>query len=73
MKEFKTMWVVLIKNLPAYATSTREKAMIWLEDYIRYAGLEKEEMEKLLEEIKTRDLVGNPDFFCSIDAVSYED
>ena len=75
MRSFKTLWVVSIDTCPEYVTTTREKALEWLEDYIRSEKYEEQDTEKVIAEINKHDYVENVfnNRFYSIDEVLYED
>ena len=75
MRSFKTLWVVSIDTCPEYVTTTREKALEWLEDYIRSEKYDKEDTEKVIAEINKHDYVENVfnNRFYAIDEVLYED
>ena len=75
MRSFKTLWVVSIDTCPEYVTTTREKALEWLEDYIRSEKYEEQDTEKVIAEINKHDYVENvfDNRFYSIDEVLYED
>ena len=75
MRSFKTLWVVSIDTCPEYVTATREKALEWLEDYIRSEQYEEQDTEKVIAEISKHDYVENVfnNRFYSIDEVLYED
>ena len=75
MRSFKTLWVVSIDTCPEYVTTTREKALEWLEDYIRSEKYEEQDTENVIAEINKHDYVENVfnNRFYSIDEVLYED
>ena len=75
MRSFKTLWVVSIDTCPEYVTTTREKALEWLEDYIRSEKYEEQDTEKVIAEINKHDYVENvfDNRFYAIDEVLYED
>ena len=75
MRSFKTLWVVSIDTCPEYVTTTREKALEWLEDYIRSEKYEEQDTEKVIAEIKKHDYVENvfDNRFYAIDEILYED
>ena len=75
MRSFKTLWVVSIDTCPEYVTATREKALEWLEDYIRSEKYEKQDTEEVIAEINKHDYVENvfDNRFYAIDEVLYED
>ena len=75
MRSFKTLWVVSIDTCPEYVTTTREKALEWLEDYIRSEKYEEQDTEKVIAEISKHDYVENVfnNRFYAIDEVLYED
>ena len=75
MRSFKTLWVVSIDTCPEYVTTTREKALEWLEDYIRSEKYEEQDTEKVIAEINKHDYVENVfnNRFYAIDEVLYED
>ena len=75
MRSFKTLWVVSIDTCPEYVTTTREKALKWLEDYIRSEKYEEQDTEEVIAEINKHDYVENvfDNRFYSIDEVLYED
>ena len=75
MRSFKTLWVVSIDTCPEYVTTTREKALEWLEDYIRSEKYEEQDTEKVIAEINKHDYVENVfnNRFDAIDEVLYED
>ena len=60
---------------PEYVTTTREKALEWLEDYIRSEKYEERDTEKVIAEINKHDYVENvfDNRFYAIDEVLYED
>ena len=75
MRSFKTLWVVSIDTCPEYVTTTRGKALEWLEDYIRSEKYEEQDTEKVIAEINKHDYVENVfnNRFYAIDEVLYED
>ena len=75
MRSFKTLWVVSIDTCPEYVTTTREKALEWLEDYIRSEKYEEQDTEKVIAEINKHDYVENVfnNRFYAIDEVLYEE
>ena len=75
MRSFKTLWVVSIDTCPEYVTTTREKALEWLEDYIRSEKYEERDTEEVIAEINKHDYVENvfDNRFYAIDEVLYED
>ena len=75
MRSFKTLWVVSIDTCPEYVTTTREKALEWLEDYIRSEKYKEQDTEKVITEINKHDYVENVfnNRFYAIDEVLYED
>ena len=75
MRSFKTLWVVSIDTCPEYVTTTRAKALEWLEDYIRSEKYEEQDTENVIAEINKHDYVENVfnNRFYAIDEVLYED
>lgn len=76
MRSFKTLWVVSIDNCPEYVTTTRKKALEWLEDYIRSEKHDdKQAVEKIIAEIEKYDFVENVfnNRYYAIDQTLYED
>ena len=75
MRSFKTLWVVSIDTCPEYVTTTREKALEWLEDYIRSEKYKERDTEEVIAEINKHDYVENVfnNRFYAIDEVLYED
>ena len=75
MRSFKTLWVVSIDTCPEYVTTTKEKAFIWLKEYIEDEGYDKEDTENVIAEISKHDYVENVfnNRFYAIDEVLYED
>ena len=75
MRSFKTLWVVSIDICPEYVTTTREKALEWLADYIRSEKYEEQDTEKVIAEINKHSYVENvfDNRSYAIDEVLYED
>lgn len=83
MMKNKNLWVVSISRCPKYVTTTKEKALELLKNYLEehieeieeeYYG--KEDIEMIMTEVeKYNDFIENvcQDYSCAIDEVLYED